>query len=260
MSPKARRVNSADGVEIYVESSGLGSTALLFVHGWMGNARWWDAQASVFSDGRQAMAMDLGSHGLSGKRERLSLQAYAGDIVAAASCSQGDSLVLVGHSMSGAYVLEASLRLERVSAIVLVDTLKDLDQLPTPEQGRELLENYRRDYEGTVKGFLAERLFTKRTPREVKSRLISEFLTHDGNFAADAVAPLYQMDVRALAQKITVPVVGINSDYSPSSLRNNRKYFEKYNVLEIEGTGHYPMMEEPDSFNHALEMTLQMFA
>lgn len=42
--------------------------------------------------------------------------------------------ILAGHSMSGAFVLEASLELPQVKAIILIDTLKDLNMIITYEQ------------------------------------------------------------------------------------------------------------------------------
>jgi pimeloyl-ACP methyl ester carboxylesterase len=35
---------SHDGSDIYYEVTSDADTALVFVHGWMGNVRWWDAQ------------------------------------------------------------------------------------------------------------------------------------------------------------------------------------------------------------------------
>jgi pimeloyl-ACP methyl ester carboxylesterase len=42
-------VTSADGVRIAYERTGTSPTALVFVHGWLGSARWWDAQREAFA-------------------------------------------------------------------------------------------------------------------------------------------------------------------------------------------------------------------
>ena len=53
------KVFSADGVEIHYRSAGTGSTALVFVHGWLGNAHWWDGQLKHFSLKYQIVEVDL---------------------------------------------------------------------------------------------------------------------------------------------------------------------------------------------------------
>ena len=35
-------MSSSDGVPIHYLEGGRGSTALVFVHGWLGNAGWWE--------------------------------------------------------------------------------------------------------------------------------------------------------------------------------------------------------------------------
>lgn len=53
--------------------------------------------------------------------------------------------------MSGFYVLEASQGLPKVKALVLVDTLKNLDQIFTPQQAEELMfQHYRKDFANAV--------------------------------------------------------------------------------------------------------------
>ncbi len=119
--------SSADNSEIYYEVTGKGKTGLLFVHGWMGNSRWWDSQRDYFSDKYQIIQMDLAGHGKSEKsRRKWSVRTYAEDIKSVANTLDVDNIVLIGHSMSGSNVVEAFPLVAKVRAIILVDTLKNL--------------------------------------------------------------------------------------------------------------------------------------
>ncbi|MBA2404675.1 MAG: alpha/beta hydrolase [Bdellovibrionales bacterium] len=72
--------------------------------------------------------MDLSGHGESGKtRIEYSSKLYADDIVAVANSLTAKNVILVGHSMSGSYVLEAAQFISNLKSIVVVDTLKNLD-------------------------------------------------------------------------------------------------------------------------------------
>ena len=64
------------------------------------------------------------------------------------------------------------------------------------------------------------------------------------------------MNIRELAQLVSVPVRAINSDASPTSNENNSRYFKDFNSEIIVETGHYPMLEKPDEFNKILDKIL----
>jgi len=249
-------VTSSDGTEIYVETSGSGDTALVFAHGWLGNVRWWDAQRDAFSATHQVVTLDLGNHGRSGRRPHNSVQAYASDIVAAARASSAARIVLVGHSMAGAYAVLASPEVERLAAVILVDTLKNLDAMPPPEQVDGMLASYRADYAGAVANMLPRFLFAPQTPPAVAARLTHEFLAVSGDTAAALLEPLYRCDVREAARRVRVPVRGIGTDLHPHDVAANRAYFSDYAYVDLAGYGHYPMLEAPDAFNAELRAQL----
>lgn len=248
-------VRSADGTSLHVESTGTGDVALVFAHGWMGNLRWWDAPRDALAATHQLITLDLAGHGMSSARARPSVDGYASDIVEAtrATTSPATRVILVGHSMSGVYVLRAAPRIDRLAGIVLVDTLKNLDAIPTFAQAEPMFASYRANYEMAVRTSLAQRLFTAQTPADVAARLVREFLAVTGDVAADLLEPLYRFDVRDAARAITVPVRGIGGDGGDgASLATNRTYFSDYAYTTLPGCGHYPMLERPEAFTSAL--------
>lgn len=249
---------SSDGQKIHYKESGSGSTTLIFIHGWLGNTEWWAGQQKYFSSQYHIVQMDLAGHGRSdASRQEWTSAKYADDIKSVADAIDSNEIILAGHSMSGAYVLEASLKISKVKAIILIDTLKNLDESFTKEQTEEVLSQYRKDFKYTVENILPQFLFAEGTPRAVKERVQHEFLQHEPELAINALRPLYKTDFKTFAKQVQVPVIAINSDASPTDIEANRKYLKDYDYVTIEGVGHYPMLEKPDEFNTILDGVIQ---
>jgi pimeloyl-ACP methyl ester carboxylesterase len=252
---------SRDGSDIHYEVTGDAGTALVFVHGWMGNVRWWDAQRDAFAATHRVVALDLAGHGQSSStRTAWSADAYAADIVAVVQAVAAPRVVLVGHSMSGAYVIAACPEVERLAGVILVDTLKDLDALPSWEDVAPMLASYRTDYQKAITEVLPQFLFAPGTPPGVARRVTDEFLGVPGETAATLLEPLYRCDVRAACRQVRVPVRGIGSDRQPANLEANRTYLADYAHVTLSGCGHYPMLEVPEAFNDALRAQVSELA
>lgn len=250
------KTQSKDGTEIYFEVNGTGDTALLFVHGWLGNTTWWNSQRDHFSKNYQVATMDLAGHGQSGKtRTEYTTEGYADDIVAVASQLKAKKIVLIGHSMSGVYATEASLSIQNLDRLILIDTMKNLDFFFPADQTEAFLKLYRDDFKNVVETMLPAYLFGVKTPDAIRARLQKEFLDQ-AVFAEPAIRPLYFTDSRPAAKQITVPVRAIMADMMPTALEINRKYFRNYDYITMAGFGHYPMLENSDEFNQKLEQVL----
>ena len=248
---------SKDDCDLHYEVTGDGDVALVFVHGWMGNVRWWDAQRDAFAKTHRIVALDLAGHGQSSRSRTVwTAEAYANDIVAVVRAVSATRIVLVGHSMSGAYAIAAAPDIDRLAALILVDTLKNLDAVPTAKDVAPMLERYRADYQTAVATMLPQFLFAPGTPRVVADRLTREFLAVSGDTAASLLEPLYHYDARSAARRVRVPVRGIGTDLHPHDIAANRAYFANYAYVDIAGYGHYPMLEAPDVFNAALRTQL----
>ncbi|WP_454047458.1 alpha/beta fold hydrolase [Chryseobacterium sp. Marseille-Q8038] len=249
---------SSDGQKIHYKESGKGNTTLIFIHGWLGNTEWWEDQQKYFSSQYHIVQMDLAGHGKSdSSRQEWTITRYADDIKAVADAVHSNEIILVGHSMSGAYVLEASLKIPQAKALILIDTLKNLDESYTEEQTEDVLSQYRTDFKYTVENILPQYLFAEQTPSDVKERLQHEFLQNDPELAINVLRPLYKADTNTIAKQVQVPVIAINSDASPTDAEANRKYLKNYDYVTIEGVGHYPMLEKPTEFNTILDNVIK---
>ncbi|HOD40191.1 MAG TPA: alpha/beta hydrolase [Candidatus Wallbacteria bacterium] len=247
-------IASSDETMIHYTVSAAADTALVFIHGWLGSGCWWESQVKYFSAKYCVVTVDLAGHGKSGgNRHDWSSKRYSDDIAAAVNQIESKNIVLVGHSMSGAYALEAALAASNVKAVVLVDTLKDMDQLMTVQQAEEFIFSlYRKNFKYAVENVLPKFLFCDATPEGIRKLLQNEFLQNNPESAIKALKPLYEMDVVKYARQIEVPVRAINSAYTPTNLEANQKYFRNYKYLTICDTGHYPMLEKPAEFNKLL--------
>ncbi len=254
--PPTVHTRSADGVEIYYEVSGDAETALVFVSGWMGNVRWWDAQRDAFAADYRVVTLDLAGHGRSGRRADHSAQAYADDIVAVVREVAAPRVILVGHSMSGAYVTLAAPQVAGLVEIILVDTLKNLDAMPKLEMLEGMFAAYRADFPAAVRTMLPTFLYAAGTPQAVRDRLEREFLQATGDEAVRLLEPLYRFDPRPVAKTLKVPVRGLDTDLHPHAAEINRMYFADYDHTTIKGFGHYPMLETPDEFTAKLRSLL----
>lgn len=250
-------VETTDHQRLHYERTGTGATALVFVHGWLGSGAWWNAQRDAFADRYTVVQLDLPGHGASDKaRTAWSASQYADDIRVVADQLDARDLVLIGHSMSGAYVALAAPRISLARAVILVDTLKDLGQAMPPEQVEQVLGLYRADFRGAVENVLPQYLYSKDTPPEVRDRIQQEFLAADPALAIQIIEPLYRMDLQAAARCVAVPVRAINSDFTPTNIEANRRYFRDYDAVTIAAAGHYPMLERPEAFNRELARVL----
>jgi pimeloyl-ACP methyl ester carboxylesterase len=122
-------VVSADGVPITYEDFGEGSPAIVLVHGWSCDRRYWSKQVGPISVEHRVITLDLGGHGESGfGREDWTIASFGADVAAVIEHLGLDAVVLVGHSMGGDVIFQAARLLPgKVDALIMVDTYKQLD-------------------------------------------------------------------------------------------------------------------------------------
>jgi pimeloyl-ACP methyl ester carboxylesterase len=147
---------SPDGVPLAFEARGSGAPALVFVHGWSCDRRYWDAQLEAFAAGHRAVAVDLAGHGESGAgRRRWAMPAFGDDVVAVVRHLELDQVVLVGHSMGGDVAVEAALRLgDQVAGVVWADVYDTLGDTPTGQELEEFLGPFREDFAAVTRAFV----------------------------------------------------------------------------------------------------------
>jgi pimeloyl-ACP methyl ester carboxylesterase len=252
-------VAAPDGVPIHYSVQGKGEPTLVFIHCGGCDRHVWDNQVSAFSKNQRVVTIDLPGHGESGQgRKNWSVESFADDVNTVITKLKLKRVILVGSSMGGPIVLEATRRMpERVVAIVPVDTLQNVEFKLPPEQLDAVFKQLRADYKGAMTGFLNQMLFSPSTPAAVKTRITSQVTSQPPELAIAILKGVLAYDSVPALKEVKVPIHAINADMNPTNLEINRKYAPQFEVVIIKGSGHYPMLEDPTHFNELLTDYLQ---
>jgi len=63
--------------------------------------------------------------------------------------------------------------------------------------------------------------------------------------------------VAKIFDAIKVPVVCVNADMWPIDYEANRRHMAYFEVIIIKGADHFPMLDRPEEFNHAMEKAIR---
>jgi pimeloyl-ACP methyl ester carboxylesterase len=248
-----------DGIPLSFEVHGSGTPALVLVHGWSCDRRYWRGQLDAFADRHQVVAVDLAGHGESGGgRQRWTMAAFGDDVAAVVRHLRLGDVVLVGHSMGGDVVVETALRLGgQVLGVVWADTYDTLGDPPTREELEEFVGPFREDF------VAAARAFVRRISGPARGDLV-EWVAADMSAAPPEVA-IDMMEhavgnepaVLAALPKLTAPVVAINAGHRPTDPEALRRHGVRPVVMP--GVGHFLMLEDPGTFNRLLGEVVDEF-
>ncbi len=252
-------VAASDGVPIHYSVQGTGEPALVFVHCWSCDRNLWENQVAEFAKKHRVVTIDLPGHGKSGQdRKNWSIESYGEDVKSVVTKLDLKRVVLVGSSMGGPITLEAARRMpNRVVGIVPVDTLHDVEARVPPEQLDAVVKQLQADFKTAGPGFLNQFFFGPKTPATVKARIIAETTSRPPELAVTILKAIFSYDSAPALREVKVPIRAINANLRPTNLEVNRKYAPQFNVVVMEGFGHYPMLEDPAAFNRHLAEFLQ---
>jgi len=251
--------------------TGNGKPPIVFVHGFACSHADWDAQVAHLSARHRAIAVDLRGHGQSpGMVDECSIERFGADV---AEIMRGLSMppaVLVGHSMGCRVVIEAALQApERTAGVVLVDgsqfapamatVLKETFATPDGYQTltrRSFREMFTAKSDPAVVAAAMEQ--AGRLPRPVGEKMLTDLQRYDVGRLSTSLSDL------------RVPVLAIQTTYSNE--RRERQSMAKgqttpyldmlrarlpsVTVEIIEGTGHFPQIDEPDQTNALIDSFL----
>lgn len=254
---RPRIATSPDGVHIEYRVYGRGDPALVFIHGWSCDASYWAEQVEHFRARHTVVTVNLAGHGASGRnRSNWSIANYGADVAAAAREIPNAKIVLVGHSMGGPVALAAAGALrERLVGIVGLDTFQMIGA-PPPSFG-DLLAQMKADFATTTSRFVTERMFTKDTDPELVRRIARDMSLAPPEVAIPSIESLLTLDYAPLLAQIAVPIVALNTE--PTDEARVRRLAPTFRQVEVEGLGHFLMMEDPPRVNALIEREIQGF-
>ena len=248
---------SKDSARIAYNVYGSGRTSLIFIHGWSCDSRYWKNQTSVFSKDYQVITIDIAGHGNSSfSRIEYTMLSFAEDIKAVIDRENINRAILIGHSMGGSIIAEASrLMPKEIISIIGVDTYQNVDEKLSPKAYNEMIEPFENNFVNAAQGFVLPML-----PEETDKKLIhwikEDMSSAPKNIALSSFRNYIRQYVNGEAsfvfEKINIPIVSINARLWPTNPVANRKHMKNYKLFYIEETGHFPMLEKPEKFNMLL--------
>ena len=252
-------VSSADGVPIHYHVAGAGEPTLVFVHCWTCDCHFWDHQVAHFAKRHRVVTLDLAGHGASGSaREDWTMSAFGQDVRAVVEALELEHFILIGHSMGGPVVLEAARGVSeaRLAGVIPVDSLHDLSDALDASAIEHQFQAFQSDYKLATEKLVREVLFLPSSDPTLIERVARGATAAPERVAVSALRNAWAYDARQALEGLHAPLRAINTDRFPTNLAANRKMCRDYAVVIMKGLGHYPMLEDPDGFNRALESVL----
>ncbi|MCG8573430.1 MAG: alpha/beta hydrolase [Flavobacteriales bacterium] len=260
-----KQIQIRDGkVTLNYLTAGAQDTSIVFLHGWCINASYWEAQLNYFKDKYSVYAIDLAGFGQStASRDHWTIEEYARDVIAFINELQLKNVILVGHSMSGAVMMETAIKFpEPIIGLVGVDNFKFIDLILPPEQAKmmqSLFKAMEEDFATNAPLFAENLLFHPSTPEDIKERVKSDFSTADSVIGFNSFQHLIQytqIEARRL-ENLPLKLHLINSDVPPTNIAGLENHCTKgFEIHSIGTTGHYPMLESVELFNKQLERVI----
>ena len=249
---------SADGVPIHYDVHGKGPTALVFVHGWCCERRYWDLQTRHFGY-HTVVTLDLAGHGESGRgRARWTMSSFGQDVVAIVEQLGLEQVVLVGHSMGGAVIVEAArYSPSTIIGLVGVDTWHNVEHTWTPAQVDAIVAPFRADFVQAMRAFV-QTLFLPTSDAMLVEEIamtMSAIPPQIGVAVGEQVLA-YDGVLQKRLQEICARKIAINSiDLQAPNVEAAQRCGVEFVLMS--GVGHFSMREDPHTFNQLLDRAVK---
>lgn len=244
---------------------GNGSVNLVFVHGSYIDQTFWSEQVKYFENDFSVVTLDLAGHGKSGReRKNWSIEGFADDVVNLIKELDLKNVILVGHSLgSNVNLIAASKFPEPVIGFVIIDNFKNA-ATPLPAQFENqvdtILENLKKDFSGTNEQYAKIALLTEKTSTEITDKIVAAYRNAYepmGQATMPEVFELYKTE-KELLPELKLKIYLVNVNYMPTNqeaLKENAPH--GFELKEIDGTCHFPMLENPEMLNESLSEVFQ---
>ena len=145
---------------------------------------------------------------------------------------------------------------ERVKGIVLVDTLLDVERRTPAGEIEAFAAQLAADYPAVVTRMSNDNLFASATPAAVRERVLRHALALPAAVSVGMLRETWAYDPLPALHEIRVPIRAVSADKFPTNLEANRRHMPGYEAAIVPGSGHYPMLEDPQRFDAALQQAL----
>jgi sigma-B regulation protein RsbQ len=258
----ARAQSQGNANRINYSITGSGDTTLLFIHGWNISQQYWSNQVEKLAGRFKIVTLDLPGHGLSPKVNSYQTpEAMVQEITKLIFQENLETIVVIGHSLGGELALLLWTQVpQKIVGIIGVDNFKDIQFKITPQFQKgfdDYFKKFQHDYSNMAEQFARENI--RSTDSLVVQRIVRDYRSADPKVALTifkAMMPTYEND-KAILKALPFPLHIIASDYEPSNEEALGAYSKSgYWIEWINHAGHFPMVEQPEQFQQAMELTL----
>lgn len=246
---------------VHYETSGAGPPVIL-LHGWLGSWGTWRSTFDALVDDYRVYALDFWGFGDSDKRrEQFQVRDFV-DLVDDFMNRLGiTSAPLVGHSMGGTVSLSVAIQYpERVEKVAVVGSPVDGRSLSPLLKlaGKPLVANV--VWHSPVLFRAGMRIYAPFVSRN-NWRAFYEMIVDDTSDTTlesffHSIASLHHTDLTADLARIGVPALGVFGARDVIVNPNQHTVFGEgipdSTVFYMPGSGHFPMLDEPEAFNRCL--------
>lgn len=258
-------VVSKDGTPISYEVYGKGEPALVFVHGWSCDVRYWRSQIPYFSKKYRVIVIDLAGHGHSGtSRKNYTMASFGEDVQAVAEATGSNKVILIGHSMGGSVIAEAArLMPDRVIGLIGVDTLDNIEYPLTQEELKKMIAPLENNFTAGSRQFVGGMIYPD-TDARLREWILSDISAAPPAVALSAMNEMMSQyitgEVARIFEQIRVPVITVNGDLWPINYEANRRHMFSFDTIVLKKADHFLMLDRPKEFNAALDKAIKMLS
>jgi pimeloyl-ACP methyl ester carboxylesterase len=243
------------GIRLHYKSLGLGTTAVVFVHGLNGDQTLWRGQVPAVDGRVRALFLDLPGFGRSDKPDVVySMDFFAGAVDAVIQAAGVQRAVLVGHSMGTPVIRQYYRRYPaKVIALVAVDgPLRSV--FGDTAQARQFLARFEgADFAANV-GEMFNGLIGPTADTTVRTAIWRAALGVPQRVAVSALRELLSPAIWR-DDPIQVPVLAVMAPrpgWTPEYVTYVKHLAPGIRYEAMTGVGHFLMMERPEVFNALL--------
>jgi len=258
LGQQIQKAKSIDGNEIAFTVQGKEEPALIFVHGWACNKSYWKNQTKEFAKNYKVVALDLTGHGQStANRKSYTMQLFGQDVATVVNQLKLSKVILIGHSMAGAVILEAKKILkDKVIGIIGVDTYQVLDVGETEERAEQFLSTFKSNYLGSVEAYLGN-LFAEGRDTSFTNSIIRDLQKMPKERGIDIFRNILKYNYEKAVRETNPKIIAVNSDRFPAKLEKVKKIIPSFELKIVPNTDHFLMLENPTEFNNKLNEAIK---
>jgi esterase len=247
-------------MKLFYRKAGEIGTPLIILHGIFGSSDNWLTIGKVLAENHQVYMLDQRNHGQSPRSNELNYEVMAEDLKEFIVDNNLENAILIGHSMGGKTVMQFAMNYpDLFSKMIVVDIAPkfypvhhsmilqglasiDLKTLKSRTEANELMKRFE-ESEG-VRQFLLKNLW--RNPEknnEFDWRINVPVIAKN----IDIVG--HELSNERTIEKLVLFIKGSESHYiKPEDERKIWELFPNYELVTIEGAGHWVQADKPKEF------------